>query len=460
MKKTLITIIVLAAVVGGYMWVSKNARLEIGALMGETAKVRRGDLVVPINASGNIKPASVTQIKSKASGEVILLPFEVGAMVKKGELVVQLLDVDEKVNADRAQSDSERAEIALKNAEIALEMRQTVDVQTANANLEKAKAAKARADLLVKLKKELEDESPVDVRPREAMEVETAAREAAAAVAMAQADVNRAELNIKIAEQDIKTAAEAAKAAKRTFDDALQRLKETKVFSPIDGMVLSRNVQIGEVIQGGKTMFTGGTVLMEIADVGEIFAVVNVDEADIGQVRQIAPPSARPGASSQPATLPEGTIEAGEPVEVTVETFKEEKFEGVIERISPQSEIVAAIATFKVWIRITSENRDLLKSLLNTQAEAHFTARSVRGALLVNYDAIQKNPTGEDYGVYIPVDAPGQQRKDAKFVPCKFGVDNGIDVEVREGLKEGDVVYTKLPQKTQKEKDAEEKGES
>ncbi len=462
MKKTIITIVILAAIVGGYMWVSKNAQINIGSLAGETSRVHRGDLVVPITASGNIKPASVTQIKSKASGEVIEIPYEVGALVSKGSLVVRLLDVDEQISVSRARSDFERAKIQLDLAKIARDQRERVDLPTAKANVLKAKAQQSRALLAQSYQIGLKDKEEFKgqlVSKTTETEVQAAVDEASAMVAIAEADVNRAGIAIRMAEQDIKTAEEAKNVADKTLQDALERLKETKIYSPIDGMILTRNIQKGEVVQSGKTMFTGGTVLMEIADVSEIYAVVNVDEADIGQVRLLAPPSARPGASSQPATLPEGTIEAGEPVEVTVETFKDEKFEGVIERISPQSEIVAAIATFKVWIRITSDNRDKLRSLLNTQAEAHFTARSVRDALLVSYDAIQKDKNSEDYGVYIPVDVPGQQRKDAKFVRCKFGVDNGIDVEVREGLKEGDVVYTKLPQKTQKEKEADEKAE-
>src|SRR5262249_34123315 len=156
--------------------------------------------------------------------------------------------------------------------------------------------------------------------------------------------------------------------------------------------------------------------------------------------------SARPGAATKPASAPAGT-DQGEAVEVTVETFKDEKFSGHIERISPQSEIVAAIATVKVWIKLDSANVDKLKGLLNTQCEAHFTAKSVRDALLVSYDAIQKNPNGDDYGVYVPFRPPGKERDEAKFKKVKFGVDNGIDVEVKEGLKEGEQVYTKLPQK-------------
>src|SRR5262249_33969655 len=159
-------------------------------------------------------------------------------------------------------------------------------------------------------------------------------------------------ISVEMAEQDINTQKETVDSARKVLDDAKQRLLECTIYSPIDGMVLTRDAQIGAVIQGAKGVFGGGSLLMEVADVSGIFAVVNVDEADIGRVRELAPRNARPGSSSQPATLPEGVIEKGEAVEVTVESFKDEKFKGEIERISPQSEIVAAIATFKVWIRI------------------------------------------------------------------------------------------------------------
>jgi len=114
--------------------------------------------------------------------------------------------------------------------------------------------------------------------------------------------------------------------------------------------------------------------------------------------------------------------------------------------------VVQAIAKFKVHIRITSQNRENLVGLLNTQAEAHFSAKSVKDAVLVSYDAMQKDPTGESFGVFIPVKEPGKARPEPKFQPCKFGVDNGIEVEVISGLAEGQEVYIKLPMKTDREK--------
>jgi multidrug efflux pump subunit AcrA (membrane-fusion protein) len=200
--------------------------------------------------------------------------------------------------------------------------------------------------------------------------------------------------------------------------------------------------------------------------VSNIYAVVNVDEADIGLVRQLAPESARSGrAATQPevdaygvpttnaASLPEGVIDTTKEVEITVESFPNERFGGMIERIAPQSEVSAAIATFRVWIRLSSPNKSELVRQLNTQAEAHFTAKSVRDALLVSYDAFQKNPNGDGFGVYVPIPTIKDGKK-YEFRPCEFGRDNGIDVQVVKGLKEGDIVYTKLPQMSAKEQKA------
>jgi HlyD family secretion protein len=469
MRKLILMSLGLAVLVGGYYWVSTNARVNLSVLNGEIVKTKRGDLLIPINASGNIKAASITQVKSKASGEVIAIPFDVGAMVKKGDLVVQLLDVDERNTRDRAAADYNRAVIALESARIQAEEREKVGIPLAQSELISAKARLERAQVAYKVKDEIRQKNQQYMMISEWTEVKTALDASQADLTAAEAKLNQANIAVRMAKQDIATATEAANTAKKTLDDAEQRLRETKIYAPIDGMMLVRNVQMGELVQSGKTMFTGGTVLMEIADVSQIFAVVNVDEADIGQVRDLAPSSARPGsatrpattqasADSQPVTMPEGVIEKSEPVEVTVESFKDKKFYGMIEQISPQSEVIQAIATFKVKIRITSENRTQLVGLLNTQAEAHFTAKSVRDAILVSYDAFQKDPNGEGYGVYVPWMPPGKAKLEPKFKKCVFGVDNGVDVQVISGLKEGEEVFTKLPQKTEREKQAEEKG--
>jgi len=461
MKKLIIAIIVFVLLVGGYYYIRTHAQVTLGILEGKTTKAYRGDLERPIIASGKIEPATIVKIKGEASGEVVETPFNDGAMVRKDDVIVRLDPDDEQRNVDQAEADYESAKIALDQAKLAKKDRSEAGVAMAEAQVKQAEARYNRLKTELDFKRPLTQPSsgmPTGVTIEEWSMLEASGHEAEANVAAMRAQERQARLAVEQAALEIRTAKERVTTAEKRLEDARERLKETTVVSPIDGMVLSRLVQIGEMVQSGTQSLTGGTVLMEIADVSDIYAVVNVDEADIGEVRELAPPSAVPGpASTQPAELPDHVqFDKERLVEVSVESFPQEKFYGVIERVAPQSQLMQAIATFRVWIRIASDNKSELIGLLNTQAEAHFTVKSVTDAILVSYDAIKKDPNGEGYGVYVSVMNPVTGKPDAEFKRCQFGIDNGEDVEVIEGLGEGDKVYTRLPQKTEKEKQAEE----
>jgi HlyD family secretion protein len=467
MKKLVIAILVIGIPIGAYFYIREYGQVNLSVLEGEKTQAYLGDLVVPITASGHIRPDSITQIKSEASGEIVDIPFDVGMMVDRGGLLVRLDESDEQRRVDQAKADEAKAKVNLQRAEITLEERRKVGTLLAEAKLKQAQARLERAkEDHTYYKRNWQEGAGTQ---REYVLARTALEEAEAALTLAQAEQNQAQIAIDLAKQDVAVAKESLKTASKAREDAEERLSETKIFSPIEGMVLDRLVQVGEMVQSGTTSLTGGSVLVTVADVSDIYAVVNVDEADIGMVRDLAPPTAVPGsAATQPglvamkaadgagapttqyATLPEEVLGTGQEVEVTVESFPNETFYGVIERISPQSEISQAIATFKVWIRITSDNRDELIGLLNTQAEAHFTAKSVTDAVLVSYDAFHRNPDGDGFGVYVP---KGEDDRDYEFRECKFGVDNGIDVQVIEGLDAGEWVFTKLPKKTEREKE-------
>ena len=109
------------------------------------------------------------------------------------------------------------------------------------------------------------------------------------------------------------------------------------------------------------------------------------------------------------------------------------------------------MVTYRVDILLTSENRH--KLLLGMQADVEFTAESALDVVLVPHEAIRRNEDGE-LGVYIPVEIEGASRRGKKFVPCRFGLDNGSYAEVLEGLTEGMEVYTKVPRQTDREQRA------
>lgn len=467
MKKLIIAVLVLGAIVGGYFYVLWYVRAPMSWLAGKKATAVLGDLEVPITASGHIRPKSVTNVKSEASGEVQGIFFGLGDMVEKDELIIRLDPSDEERNVERADAELKQAQVAWSLSKLDAEQARDVGVLLADAQFKQAKArydmTKREFDYL-----DLQADATGSASDKELGDAKSYMEEAEAQKDAAVAEKSKANITVLMAAEKIKSAEQNKNAMERLLEDAKERLDETEVKAPEAGMVVARHVQEGELVMSGTTSLTGGTVLMEIADVSEIYAEVNVDEADIGLVRSLAPESALPGreATTRPddapkplRELPEGVIETGQRVKVTVEAYPDDTFYGVIDQISPQSEVIRAIATFKVRIKITSPNRDKLTRVLNTQAQAKFTAKSVRNAILVDYEAMKPNPEGDGYGVYVPYRPPGESKVEHKFVPCEFGVDNRVQVEVKKGLKEGQIVYTELPKKTRKEQKAEDEAE-
>jgi multidrug efflux pump subunit AcrA (membrane-fusion protein) len=136
---------------------------------------------------------------------------------------------------------------------------------------------------------------------------------------------------------------------------------------------------------------------------------------------------------------------------ITVESFRDEEFKGIIERVYPEPRTLSGVVTYLVDVVIVSENRDRL--LPGMRADVRFTSEHVENVVLCPNEAIREGSGGAGHlGVYVPKkDAPPGERL-TEFVPCKFGLDNGNYSEVREGLDEGMVVYTQLPAKRDRNK--------
>ncbi len=157
MKKIIIAIVLIAALVGGFLWL-RTQRFKITGLEASFDKVRRGDLTIPIKASGKVQPKSKREIKSKANGEIIAVHFEAGQMVRAGDVLVELKKDDEQRNLDTAEAARDQAQIALDTAEITLEDRKDAGVKSAEAARDAAVAnrdlIKAEHDFKAKLRKD------------------------------------------------------------------------------------------------------------------------------------------------------------------------------------------------------------------------------------------------------------------------------------------------------------------
>jgi multidrug efflux pump subunit AcrA (membrane-fusion protein) len=181
--------------------------------------------------------------------------------------------------------------------------------------------------------------------------------------------------------------------------------------------------------------------------------MAQVDEADIGAIRKIAPDYARPGTSTM-LSDEEYSRRAGERlkemegkgVEVTVEAYRAETYQGVIERILPEPQRVNNALAFNVRVRLVGED---LKKLIGLQADLSFTTEKLQDVVLVKNDALFSE--GRDCFVYIPIKKSSGRWGEEKR-PVKIGVTDGTYTEIVSGLKPDDEIWVKRPKETDREK--------
>ncbi len=448
MKNVVIAILALSTITTGYIVATNSLQMSIEGLDGKTLVVRRGDITIPVNATGSIVPYRRIEIKAEASGEVIHIARNAGERVRAGELLVRLDPINEQRNVDRAKLDVEVAAARLEESQLLLRQAETADLSAANAIIEDLTGAMAyaefRRDKLAAL--------PEHQRANEEMfERETTLQRSQSQLRKAQADLERINLAIPRARQAVRQAEAALASAKNFEDDAALRLTKTDILAPFDGVVAKIEKQVGEVIQGGKTTITGGTVLAIMLDVRRLIVQAEVDEADIGRVLKLAPPWALPGHEDG-LHMPEdtATLDALEHTPtIRVESFPDEEFRGVIERIYPEPERRAGVVTYLVDVVISGGDRS--KLLSGMRADVTFTSEHAKNVLLCPTEAIRRGPSG-GLGVFIPKETTDSDERPYEWIECTFGLDNGNVSEVRAGLSEADVVYTKLPRKVDRDK--------
>ncbi|MFH1109066.1 MAG: HlyD family efflux transporter periplasmic adaptor subunit [Planctomycetota bacterium] len=454
MKNTLIVILTLAVILVGY-YAATTLRLPMEGLEGKTEKVIRSDLTIPINATGEVRPALRVEVKSEASGEVIEIAKRAGDRVRARDLLIRLQPDDEQRSVDRSTQELQIAEARLNTAKINLELARGSDLLNAKAQVNQLEPLVT----LAKFRKEKLERLPDDQKnDEEVIQRDTDYLRQVAQLDAAKAGLERAKLAIPRSEYELKQAEASHETAKANLGDAQKRLTKTTILAPIDGVVADVKIQIGEVIQGGKTTLTGGTVLAVLLDVDKTLVRAEVDESDIGRVLAIAPPWAQPGHDNS-VRMPADPAEAAKTMQflprITVESFRDEEFQGLIERIYPESKTMSGVVTYLVDVVVTSENRTRLLS--GMRAEVRFTSEHVENVLLCPNEAIREGSNGR-LGVYIPKAGAPPAERETEFLPCKFGLDNGNYSEVREGLTEGAVVYTKLPSKREEKDKAQKKG--
>jgi HlyD family secretion protein len=354
------------------------------------AKVERTDITKSVVATGKITPITKVEIKSKASGIVKKLYVDSGDRVKQGQVLEELdrIEIEAEVNSAQAQLLSSQANLKSAQAD---EKRAEVDAQ--GVDIPTLQRAYQRAQDMSK--DGVVSQATLDDAQRGYI------------MAVNKRDVARAQLTVNKAKvTQAQAQVEKDQASLKQFEE---QLSYTTIVAPIDGVVLSRDVEVGDAVSSILVLGSGATLVMTIGDTSEVYVKGKVDESDIGHVY------------------------LGQPARIRVETFKDKTFTGHVTKIAPMGVEKDNVTTFEVRVSINNPGGEL-KAEMTANAEIildeHHDVLTVPESALL-YDKDKK----------ASVDIPYPSAKDGmKKVPVTIGISNGVKTEVVAGLKQGDQV--------------------
>lgn len=288
-------------------------------------QVTRGDLNLVVSANGVVQPINRVEVKSKASGQIEEISIIEGQVVDKGFLMLKL---DQRTT----RNDYEQAK---------------ADLAVAEANLRQAENNFGRS-------KELFEKSLLSQQERDASNLE---------YVRAQAQLVK---------------------AKAALASAEERLADTRIMAPISGTILTKNVEIGQIIASGVSNVGGGTTIASIADMQEVHVETSVDEVDIGKVG------------------------VGQRATVIADAYPEDRFTGQVERIAPLGKTQQNVTTFNVVVLVRNMGGKLKAGM---SASVDIEVFNQRGVLLISNEALrdprseQGRQIMESANLTIPVDS-------------------------------------------------------
>ena len=416
MRKIVVILITSAVVItGGYLWSHNRANENRETQQWSFAQVKQGPIRVTVSCTGQVVSNLDVEIKCKASGEVVKLPFDISDQVKKGDLLVELDPVDEQRKVRQAKVSLASSQARVMQSKVNLQIAEKnlkVERKTAKSALKSAEArardARAKAERMKKLlEKKLASQEDKDTAETASILAEVDLENAQ--IRMEELAIKEQELEIK--RQDVKLAEAQMETNEIDLSLSEQRLKDTKVFSPIDGVVSERNVQSGQIISSGISNVGGGTLVMVLSDLTRLFILASVDESDIGKVV------------------------LGQKVNITADAFPGQGFFGKIERIATKGINVSNVVTFEVKIEVQGKNKSLLKPEMTANVDIIVVEKE--GVLLVPGEAILRKKN-EHFVRVKKNDGSLEER------PVQLGISDGVVTEITNGLNQGDtVVYRK-----------------
>lgn len=354
------------------------------------AKVERIDLARSVVATGKVQPVTQVEIKSKASGIIEKLPVNVGDTVHKGQVLCEL-DKNDLIPALHQQEAALHvAEANLKSAQADYQRYKVdaegPDVPFLKRDMDRARTMFASGLIAQNSRDDAEKNYQMALQKQESAKANLGS--ATAAIAKAQAALEQQQAAVSLAQQNLDYAT---------------------IVSPIDGVVLARDSELGDAVSSILVLGSSATSIMTIGDLSEVYVKGKVDESDVGKVY------------------------LGQPARITVESFKDQKFTGRVTKISPMGTEKDNVTTFEVRVSISNE-KHILKAQMTANAE--IILEEHKGVLAIPEGAVTYN---KDKSTAVQIPDPTSE-KGFRQVSIVAGISNGAKSEVVKGLSEGQQV--------------------
>jgi len=385
-KIAIVSIVILAlAVVGLLVAMKANAKPKEEAKPPvKTGKTEVADIQVKVTEVGNVQPEVKVDVKSNVSGKVVGILHRDGDVVRRGDVLARV-----EPDLGQAQSLADT-----KNALSSAQIRYT----QARKNFEQDHSLFSQGLLATKQNRDSESE-----------------------YLAAKQEFEKAQEKYNLVEKSGIPISQSAAS-----------FQGSNVVAPMDGVVLTKNIEIGESITSGVSSFNAGTVLFTVADVSKMIVKAGVNEVDIGKIK------------------------VGMPVKVTLDAYPKVAFKGRIDRIAPAVRLDDKVRVFDVEVRLDAQGREL-RSGMTSNIEVLGERKDK--VLTVPVEAVFQRDEGEIVYVRKHIDpkaAEGKKsevKKDDKDAWKQFfdkrvvvtGLADNSHIEILSGLKAGDELALEDP---------------
>ena len=392
-----VVVVIISLLVGWSAgWVGGEKETEV-----ETGKVSKKNIVEKVSASGVVQPETEIKLSPDVAGEIIELNVAEGDSVKMGTLLV-------KIRPDNFISALDRAQANLNQ--------QMANLAQSRAALKRSEAQFTRAKLAFDRNQKLYDDKVISDADFE----------------QAKADYLTAENDLEAAKQTVLASEFVVKSGQASVEEAAENLRLTNVYAPSDGIVSQLLVEQGERVVGTAQM--AGTEMMRIADLSRMEIRVNVNENDIVRI-----------------SLYDTTL-----IDVDSYAFMGKKFSGVVTSIANSANEKAstdAVTEFEVKIRIINDSYEELISNENPYpfrpgmtASVEIITDKKESVLAVPLAAV----TTRESEMLESTDGFSRMKELvflkegdlAKMVEVKTGISDFENIEIIEGLSEGEEIIT------------------